>query len=301
MIRVDRLTKRFGGVTAVDDLSFDVADGALFALLGANGAGKTTTISGMATLLPRDEGRIWIDGLELGTDNHQIRERIGVVFQQSLLDPWLTVEENLQLRATFSDVPTSRIDELCEQVDLEHFRGRPYGVLSGGQRRRVDIARALLNQPGTLFLDEPTAGLDPQSRRQVWRTISELRDLFGLTVVLTTHYMEETEAADQVVVMEQGRSLAEGTPIELRAAYSQPRLWLACDTHNRAQVIEAVMRHLPGRRWSEEGGAIQVPVPESAAALPLLTDLGEVVTNFQLLQGSMDDVFLNLTSPGSRV
>ena len=298
MIRVEGLTKRFGRLTAVDSLSFEVSDGELFALLGTNGAGKTTTISCMVTLLSYDAGRVTIDELEPGRDDQRIRERIGVVFQQSLLDPMLTVDENLRLRAKFSDVPTSRIDELSGLIDFGPFRDRYYGVLSGGEKRRVDIARALLNRPKTLFLDEPTAGLDPQSRGQVWHAISELQEQLGLTVVLTTHYMQETEAADHVVVMDQGRILAEGTPMALCATHSQPRLMLASDTESRARVIEAVERHLPGCNWFEEGGAIQLPVPDSAAALPILLDLRGVVTDFQLLQGSMEDVFLNLTAPG---
>lgn len=298
MIRVEGLVKRFGRLTAVDSLSFEVADGELFALLGTNGAGKTTTISCMVTLLSYDEGIITIDDLELGRDDQRIRERIGVVFQQSLLDPMLTVDENLRLRAHFSGVPASRIDELADLIDFSGFRSRHYGVLSGGEKRRVDIARALLNRPQTLFLDEPTAGLDPQSRDQVWRAIAQLQQQLGLTVVLTTHYMQETEAADHVVVMDQGKILAEGTPMGLCAAHSQPSVLLASDEHNRTRVIEVVERHLPDADWFEEGGAIHLPVPDSAAALPILMDLRDVVSDFQLLQGSMEDVFLNLTAPG---
>lgn len=297
MIRVDNVTKRFGPVTAVDSLSFEVPDGELFALLGTNGAGKTTTISCMVTLLPCDEGRITIDDLEPGRNDEQIREQIGVVFQESLLDPLLTVDENLRLRATFSDVPTSRIDELSELIDFGPFRDRRYGVLSGGEKRRVDIARALLNRPRTLFLDEPTAGLDPQSREQVWRAVAELQKELELTVVLTTHYMHETEAADHVVVLDKGRILAEGTPMTLRTAHSQPSLLLASAAENRTRVIELVENHLPGSQWCEKGGAIHLPVPNSATALSILMDLRDVVTDFQLVQGSMEDVFLNLTAP----
>lgn len=298
MIRVEGVTKRFGRLTAVDSISFEVPDGELFALLGTNGAGKTTIISCMVTLLPCDEGSITIDGLEPGRDGPQIRERIGVVFQQSLLDPMLTVDENLRLRAKFSDVPRSRIDELSQLIAFGPFRDRRYGVLSGGEKRRVDIARALLNQPQILFLDEPTAGLDPQSREQVWRAIAELRKELGLTVVLTTHYMQETEAADHVVVLDRGHILAEGTPMALRTTYSRPSLLLVAGQQSRARVIQVVEEHLPGSDWFEEGGAIHLPVPDSAAALPILLDLRGVVTDFQLLQGSMEDVFLNLTAPG---
>lgn len=299
MISVSGITKRYRNVVAVDDLSFDVEDGELFALLGTNGAGKTTTISCMTTLLAFDEGEIRVDGLEVGRDDHRIRERIGVVFQQSLLDPMLTVDENLRLRARCYGVDDSRIDELAELVDLDGFRDRRYGVLSGGQKRRVDIARALLNRPQTLFLDEPTAGLDPSSREQVWRAVRGLQEELGLTVVLTTHYMQETEAADRVVVIDRGRILAEGTPIELRAAHSQPALLLVPAVERRDSVVDAVERRLPDAEWFDEGGAVHVPVPDSAAALGILNDLGDAVDAFQVLQGSMDDVFLQLTNDRS--
>ena len=299
MIIVNGLTKRYRQVTAVDDLSFRVEDGELFALLGTNGAGKTTTISCMTTLLEFDDGEIVLDGLEAGRDDHRIRERIGVVFQQSLLDPMLTVDENLRLRAALYGVARSRIDELAELVDLDGFRDRRYGVLSGGQKRRVDIARALLNRPQTLFLDEPTAGLDPSSREQVWRAVSGLQQELGLTVVLTTHYMQETEAADSVVVIDGGRVLAEGTPIELRAAHSRPRLLLVPAEGRRDAVVDAVERALPDADWFDEGGALHVPVPDSATALRILTGLGSAVATFQVIQGSMDDVFLSLTTERS--
>lgn len=296
VITVDGLTKRYRTVKAVDALSFEVADGELFALLGTNGAGKTTTISCMTTLLGFDAGEIVIDGLTVGRDDHRIRERIGVVFQQSLLDPMLSVDENLRLRARLHGVADSRIDELAELVDLKGFRDRRYGVLSGGQKRRVDIARALINRPQTLFLDEPTAGLDPQSRDQVWRAVSGLQQDLGLTVVLTTHYMQETESADSVIVIDEGRILAEGTPIDLRAEHSQPELLLVAADGQRDDVVDAVERHLPDADWFDEGGAVHVPVPNSATALAVLNDLGDAVSTFQLVQGSMDDVFLRLTN-----
>lgn len=168
MIEVEHLTKRFGSLTAVDDLSFSVTEGELFAFLGTNGAGKSTTISCMTTLLDYDSGRIALAGRERGTDDEAIRRLTGVVFQQSLLDPMLSTEENLAIRCKFYGAPKSRIGELSDLVDLGEFRARPYGVLSGGQKRRVDIARALLHNPQILILDEPTTGLDPASREQVW-------------------------------------------------------------------------------------------------------------------------------------
>ena len=222
MISVEGLTKKYGQNVAVDDLSFSVENGILFAFLGTNGAGKSTTISCMTTLLAFNSGRITINDKEVGRRDGEIRSDIGIVFQQSLLDPRLTVRENLESRALFYGVSRRRVNELIDLIDMQGFQGRRYGVLSGGEKRRADIARALLNKPSMLFLDEPTTGLDPQSREQVWSVISQLRTDLGLTVLLTTHYMAETENADRVLVIDHGRSIAEGTPFELRAQYSTP-------------------------------------------------------------------------------
>lgn len=295
MIVVDNLTKTFKKVTAVDALSFEVAENSLFAFLGTNGAGKSTTISCMTTLLGFDEGTVSIDGLRVGKDDYRIREQIGVVFQQSVLDPMLTVDENLRLRARFYDAPDSRVDTLAGLVGLKGFRDRRYGVLSGGQKRRVDIARALINQPKVLFLDEPTAGLDPQSRDQVWRVITELRENLGLTVVLTTHYMQETEAADHALIIDHGRTLVEGTPIELRTRYSTPELLVLPLAERRASVIAVLERTLGTEAWFEEGGAIITRVPDSRTGLAILKELGEDISDFQITQGSMEDVFLRFT------
>ncbi|MBC9943713.1 ABC transporter ATP-binding protein [Leucobacter sp. cx-328] len=301
MIQVEHLTKRFKAFTALDDLSFEVAENSLYAFLGTNGAGKSTAISCMTTLLGFDSGTITVDGLRVGADDHKIRDRIGVVFQKSCLDPLLTVEENLRLRAKFYGVPDARIDELAELVGLGEFLKRRYGVLSGGQKRRADIARALMNTPRVLFLDEPTAGLDPQSRDQVWRVIKRLRTDFGLTVVLTTHYMHETEAADHALIIDRGRVLVEGSPMELRAKYSQPELTLlpAAQTPDSQQTIQTVLeRRLGEPRWKQKGGSFVTPVPDSATALEILNELDGKVSDFQVTQGSMEDVFLHFTENG---
>lgn len=293
-IRVSHVVKRFKNVTAVDNLSFVVPEGSLFAFLGSNGAGKTTTISCMTTLLAPTEGSITVDGYDVVSDPYKVRERIGVVFQQSLLDPRLSVQENLSLKAGIYGVPNSRIDHLSDLVDLGDFRDRPYGVLSGGQKRRADIARALLHQPKIIFLDEPTAGLDPQSREQIWRAITDLRQQLGLTVVLTTHYMQETEFADHVLVIDKGRVIAAGTPIELRARYSTPTLLIKYSESTRQLIIATIERHIPGARWHDEGGAIITPLERAYDALPIINELSEDAADFQVMQGSMDDVFLNL-------
>ncbi len=311
MIEVQGLTKRYGEVTAVDDLSFTVDDGELFAFLGRNGAGKSTTISCMTTILGFDAGTITLDGLTVGRQDHQIRERFGVVFQQSVLDPILTVEENLRLRASFYGVNGGRIRELAEQVEIADFMGRRYGVLSGGERRRVDIARALLHAPDTLFLDEPTTGLDPQSRETVWRVIGELREAHGLTVLLTTHYMEETEDADHVLIIDRGRDVASGTPMELRSAHSRPRLSLSLPPTAEDALRSAVQSQL-GHLGDEfdpepvaEGGAFHLRVPDSEAALGIVDAVRGsapgALTDFEFRHGSMQDVFLAVTDPENGV
>jgi multidrug/hemolysin transport system ATP-binding protein len=297
VISVQGLTRRFRDVIAVDDLSFEVTDGTLFALLGENGAGKSTTIACLSTLLDFDAGVIDIDGLTRPGDDHRIREQIGVVFQESLLDPFLTARENLRLRASFYHLPDARVEELGEMIGLTDFMNRRYGVLSGGQKRRVDIARALLNRPRTLFLDEPTAGLDPGSREQVWNSIRDLRETLGLAVVLTTHYMQETEAADDVLIIDHGRVLAQGTPLELRARHSTPRLLLAPRSdEDRERIVFTVEQRPCLEDWYEEGGALVTSVPDSATAMALLNELSDSISDFQFVHGSMDDVFLSLTA-----
>lgn len=300
MIEVSGLTKRYRDTVAVDDLSFTVEEGDLFALLGENGAGKSTTISCLTTLLDYDSGDISVDGLRRPDDDYRIREQTGVVFQQSILDPLLTARENLRLRATFYGLGMDRVDELTEMIGLGEFIDRRYGVLSGGQKRRVDIARSLLNRPRTLLLDEPTAGLDPGSRSQVWESIQDLRDELGLTIVLTTHYMQETESADDVLVLDHGKVLARGTPIALRAAHSAARLLLApAPGHQYSELTDILLSRVPQADWRVEGGSVVSTVPDSATALAVLKEAEHAIADFQFIQGSMDDVFLNLTEGGA--
>jgi len=300
VIRVAHLTKRFGPVTAVNDLSFDVPAASVFAFLGTNGAGKSTTISCLTTVSTADSGRIEIDGLQVGRDDDAIRRKIGVVFQSSLLDPSLTVRENLRDRASFYGLSATdcatRIRQLAEQVDLTDFLDRPYGPLSGGQKRRADIARALMHDPVLLFLDEPTAGLDPQSREQVWQTIHELRETKGLTVFLTTHYMEETEEADLVSIIHAGSLVVQGTPAQLRAAHSSSVLSVT------SSDIAAVMRACADASLtctvSGDGG--RIVVPDSASALDFVNRHRSIVDDFEFRHGTMDDVFLSVTATGGR-
>jgi multidrug/hemolysin transport system ATP-binding protein len=294
-IEVEGLTKRYRDVTAVDDLSFTVPDGIAFAFLGANGAGKSTTINCLTTVLPFDSGRVRVAGGDVGRNGARVRERIGVVFQDSILDPILTVRENLRLRATLARIDRgridARIDELSALISLGSFIDQRYGKLSGGQRRRVDIARALLHEPRILFLDEPTAGLDPASRAIVWDTVHELREQTGLTVFLTTHYMEETEEADRVCVIDHGRIVADGTPAQLRAEHSRSVLTVV--SRDPAGLAATAEQH--GGLPTIEAQRVVVAVDDARTAQAILAAHGEAVMDFEFRHGRMDDVFLALT------
>ncbi|WP_284753224.1 ATP-binding cassette domain-containing protein [Arthrobacter sp. efr-133-R2A-120] len=272
----------------------EIPTGSVFAFLGTNGAGKSTTISCMTTSLPFDEGVIVINGNTIGKDDERIRRDIGVVFQQSLLDPLATPVENLRLRAGFYNLGSkteSRIKELTDLVDLGDFSSRRYGLLSGGQKRRVDIARALIHSPSVIFLDEPTAGLDPQSREKVWEAINTLREEQGLTVFLTTHYMQETENADEVVIIDKGRRVAAGTPAELRSQYSRSVLTIQSSAQDR---LKRTVTDL-GLTFEARTDVLEIDVETAQDALAVITAHREHIGHFELRHGTMDDVFLALT------
>ena len=298
-IEVDGLVKSYRTskrtAPAVDGISFAVPDGQLFAFLGANGAGKSTTIGCLTTLLQADAGTMRVAGHDVRTAADDVRASIGVVFQGSLMDDTLSIRENLRLRAALSRVPRARfrarLAELTNLVDLDAFLDRPYGRLSGGQRRRADIARALLHEPEILFLDEPTAGLDPASRVAVWAAIGRLRRDHGLTVFLTTHYMEETEEADHVCIIDAGRIAARGTPTALRAAHS--RSVLSVTTSDRAAFF--ALSGVDASTAEVDGDVVRVMVPDASAARAILAAHGDAVRDFEFRHGRMDDVFLAVT------
>ena len=297
-IEVENLVKSYRAVRAVDGVSFSVPDGQLFAFLGANGAGKSTTIGCLTTLLHADSGTMRVAGFDVRTEAEKVRAAIGVVFQGSLMDAALTVRENLRLRATLSLVPRSvfgpRLAELSALIELDDVLDRPFGRLSGGQRRRADIARALLHDPAILFLDEPTAGLDPASRVAVWSAIGRLRRDHGLTVFLTTHYMDETEEADEVCIIDSGRLVASGTPTALRAKHSRSILSITADDP------ETLIRSLGGGGGGGsavdiDGDVIRVAVADADEARRILAAHGDAIRDFEFRHGRMDDVFLALT------
>lgn len=297
MIEVSGLTKHYGAVTAVDDIAFTVAPGSVFAFLGTNGAGKSTTIGCLTTTVAFDNGAAHVAGADVAREPDRVRRAIGVVFQDSLMDATLSVRENLTTRARFyptdAATVTTRIAELAELVELTGFLDRPYGGLSGGQRRRADIARALLHEPELLFLDEPTAGLDPASRATVWATIAALREQRGLTVFLTTHYMEETEQADRICIIDAGRIVAEGTPAQLRAAHS--RSILTITTRDRAGLDAVLEGAGADADTGDTGDVVTIPVDGAARAREILRLHADGVIDFEFRHGRMDDVFLAVT------
>ena len=291
IIRIDHLSKRFGEVKAVDDLSFRVREGELFAFLGINGAGKSTTINMMCGQLSKDSGSIVIDGQELDGNVDSVKRELGVVFQSSVLDSALSVRDNLESRAALYGITgeafRERLAELAGLLGFEDLLKRPVGKLSGGQRRRIDIARALFHKPKILVLDEPTTGLDPKTRRILWDVVSSLRRSENMTVFLTTHYMEEAGEADYVVIIDSGRISAEGTPLELKNAYTGDYITIY-------GIGEDVVKEL-GVRYEKVRDAYRLSVDSTKKATELIIRYPEVFVDYEITKGKMDDVFLAVT------
>lgn len=290
IIEIKNLSKSFGEVKAVDDLSFRVKEGELFAFLGVNGAGKSTTINIICGCLAADGGTVTVDGHDASRDE-AVKNAIGVVFQNSLLDKSLTVADNLASRAALYGISGQglkrRVAELADMLDFGGLLGRTVGKLSGGQRRRVDIARALIHKPKILILDEPTTGLDPQTRKTLWAVIGNLREKEKMTALLTTHYMEEAAGADYVVIIDGGRVAAEGTPLELKNAYTGDFITLYGVSRAEAESL--------GMPFASAGDAFVVEVPNTAAATKLITEHPGIFRDYEITKGGMDDVFLNVT------
>ena len=291
IIRIDHLCKSFGDVKAVDDLSFRAGEGELFAFLGVNGAGKSTTINIICGRLSKDSGTVSIDGADIDTELGRVKRTLGVVFQGSVLDKELSVSDNLESRAALYGIHGAafrrRLAELAGLLEFGDLLSRPIGKLSGGQRRRIDIARALLHEPKILILDEPTTGLDPQTRTTLWRVIGTLRRERGMTVFLTTHYMEEAADADYVVILDRGRIAAHGTPLELKNTYTG-------DFITVYGIGEDEVKQL-GAPYEQLRDAWRVTVPDTAAATEMIIKHPGLFRDFEITKGKMDDVFLAVT------
>ena len=291
IMEISHLYKSFGEVKAVQDLNFCVKKGELFAFLGVNGAGKSTTINIMCGELRKDSGSVRICGADLDREPDSIRRKLGVVFQGSVLDKDLSVRDNLRSRAALYGIHgkafEKRLEELTELLDFADLLKRPLGKLSGGQRRRIDIARALLHEPEILILDEPTTGLDPQTRTNLWQVIGRLRREQGMTVFLTTHYMEEAADADYVVIIDRGRIAAVGTPLTLKNTYTGDFITLYGITEEQVKTL--------GASYESIRDAYRVFVKDTAAATELILRYPEIFRDYEITNGKMDDVFLAVT------
>lgn len=295
IIEVTGLCKSYGDVHAVKGIGFYVERGKLFAFLGPNGAGKSTTIDIICTLLKQDSGRVVVDGHVLGEEDNAIHSLIGTVFQDGLLDSLLTVEENLKTRGGFYGLKGRELNEAvlssAKVTGVFDILKRPYGKLSGGQRRRCDIARALVHTPKILFLDEPTTGLDPQTRQSVWKTVQELQRETGMTVFMTTHYMEEAAQADYVIVIDNGQIAAKGTPAELKETYTSDKVSLVCaDMEKVREIIDG-----EGLDYTQRANRLTVSVATTMDALPLLEKCSRYISGFEVVSGTMDDAFIAIT------
>lgn len=299
IMEIEHLRKSYGSLKAVNDISFKVKKGSLFAFLGVNGAGKSTTINIICSILKKDSGRVIVCGHDIDNDkeNQLIKEEIGIVFQNSVLDNDLTVLENLKIRTSFysltkkeSDKKLKRITELLE---LEPILNRQVKKLSGGQKRRVDIARAMVHEPKLLILDEPTTGLDPKTRLNVWTLIDEIREKTGMTVFLTTHYLEEADQATYVVIMDRGKIIAQGTPNDLKNAFSSDYVLAFLNKNDKFEEI--LKENSENFVYDSDKKAYKIFVDTPLKGKTLIDKYSNFITDFELLKGNMDDVFLNVT------
>lgn len=291
IIEIEHLDKSFQDVHAVNDLSLCVKEGELFAFLGVNGAGKSTTISIMCGMLAKDSGKVFIDGKDVDKDMRAIAKELGVVFQNTVLDEKLSVKDNLTSRASLYGITgkeaKDRIVELAELLDFKDIMNRTFGKLSGGQKRRVDVARALLHKPKILILDEPTTGLDPEARKTLWNVVTSLRKNENMTVFLTTHYMEEAADADYVVILDSGKIAAKGTPLELKNEYTG-------DFVTVYNANESAIKAL-GLPCENIRDAVRIAVKDTSEARDLILANPELFSDFEITKGKMDDVFLAVT------
>ncbi|WP_455543115.1 ATP-binding cassette domain-containing protein [Intestinibacter sp.] len=301
IIEVTDLKKSYKEVKAVKGIEFYVDEGSLFAFLGLNGAGKSTTIDMLCTFLKPDCGEIKIGNYEIGKDDDKIKSLIGVVFQDSVLDELLTVKENLRVRSKFYNMSkvefNKNLEEIADITGIREFLNRPYSKLSGGQKRRADIARALINKPKILFLDEPTTGLDPKTRKNVWDMIRNLQEKNNMTVFLTTHYMEEAAKADYIIVMDQGLIVAKGTTDELKEKYAKDKMFIS--THNGGNSF--FMHYLNSKGYNFSVGNnenIIINLDTTLDSIKIIDDCREYIDSFEVIKGSMDDVFLEITGKG---
>ena len=291
VLKITNVSKSFGKIKAVNNISFKVKKGEMFAYLGVNGAGKSTTISMICGTLKKDSGSIFVCGEDINKNSNYIKNKIGVVFQNSVLDQTLSVYDNLKYRASLYDITGNefkkRFEELSKMFELNEIQNQKVKTLSGGQRRRVDIARAIIHNPEFLILDEPTTGLDPNTRKKLWNIIRNLREKNGMTVFLTTHYMEEAADADFIIIIEKGKIITEGTPLDLKNKYAKDII-----TIYNVEEKDVVKLKLPYKKIRD---GFKLEVENTSLATDLIIKNKEVFKDYEIIKGKMDDVFLSVT------
>lgn len=290
-VSVEGLEKSYGEVRAVNGISFSVPEGSFFAFLGPNGAGKSTTISIIISLLKADAGKVSI----FGKDPEASRSDVGVVFQDPKMDPLLTVRENVTVRGSMyglgGDALKEAVQNSIDATDCTEFADRRYGQLSGGQRRRADIARAMVHSPRLLILDEPTTGLDPMSRSSIWELIRGLNASRGITVMLTTHYMEEAADADDIVIINRGTIVAHGTPSQLRDSHCHDTLTFVSKDPSAAEALLGSR----GTKYTSDKGVFTVSLSRTADAVPIIAALGDNILSLEVRSGTLDEAFIEIT------
>ena len=295
IIQVKNFTKSYGDFVAVDDISFDVAEGSVFAFLGPNGAGKSTTINTLCTIFEKTSGSLIIDDLDVSTQKSQVRRSIGVVFQDSTLDAKMTIEENLKMHAVFYQVPKNEVEErihfVLNLVDLLPERKKLVGALSGGMKRRVEIARGLMHYPKVLFLDEPTTGLDPQTRAHIWDYILKLQKERNITIFLTTHYMEEAEVCDKIAIIDGGHIVAHDTPYALKKKYTKDKAFI---TTRDGDALEALLNQY-NLEFTKKENYYKVDAENIDSLLQVIAGQKDLITDIEIKKGTFNDVFLEIT------
>jgi len=295
IIKVKNFTKSYGNFKAVDDISFEVEEGTVFAFLGPNGAGKSTTINTLCTIFEKTSGQLEIDGKDVTTQKSDVRASIGVVFQDSTLDAKMTIEENLRMHCVFYNVAKNEIEErmhfVLELVDLLNERKKLVGALSGGMKRRVEIARGLIHYPKVLFLDEPTTGLDPQTRAHIWEYIMKLQKERNITIFLTTHYMEEAEVCDKIAIIDGGRIVAHDTPYALKKMYTKDKAYIT--SKDESGLVKLFRQY--DIEYAKKNGYYKVEADNIAPLLQVISIQKEVITDIEIKKGTFNDVFLEIT------
>lgn len=295
IIEVSNFTKKYGDFIAVNDISFSVEEGTIFAFLGPNGAGKSTTINTLCTIFEKTSGQLLINGYDVTIQKSEVRSAIGVVFQDSTLDAKMTIEENLKMHCVFYNIPKREVEEriqfVLNLVDLLNERKKPVSALSGGMKRRVEIARGLIHYPKVLFLDEPTTGLDPQTRAHIWEYILKLQKERNITIFLTTHYMEEAEICNKIAIIDNGVIVAHDTPYSLKKAFTKDTAYIT--TRRLPELEELLVRF--DLNHERKDGYYKVEAEKLDSLLQVLSIHKDDITNIEIKKGTFNDVFLAIT------